>query len=153
MKTKLLTIILFAFTCHSFGQKLNALDDKHEKIKSIKVAFLTNELNLTPEESAKFWPLFNAYYLKQRKVKISNIKIYLNMKDESGEDKVLSDKEASLLLSQIDSNEEELYQAKKKFNSSILSVLPTAKILKLRIAEEKFNKKLLEQFRSKRNND
>jgi hypothetical protein len=153
MKIKLLTIILFSITLHSFGQKLNSLDDKQDKIKSIKVAFLTNELNLTPEESAKFWPLFNAYYLKQRRIKISNIKAYLNMKDDSGEEKVLSDKEASLILNQIDNNDEELYQAKKKFNSSLLLVLPTVKILKLRKAEEKFNKKLLEQFRNKKKND
>jgi hypothetical protein len=153
MKTKLFTVILLITTLCSFGQNLRLLRDQKEKIKAFKVAFFTNELNLTADEAAKLWPLINAYETKQRSIKVANLKIFLNMRDDSGEDKILNDKEASQLLSQIENNDEELYEAKKKFNASLQSVLPPYKILKLRKAEEKFNKKLLEQFRDKRHND
>lgn len=31
------------------------------KIQAMEVAFITKELNLTPDEAQKFWPLFNQY--------------------------------------------------------------------------------------------
>ena len=56
MKTnKLLLIILFLFSIHSFSQTKDK--EKREKIRSLKVGFLTTELSLTPDEAAVFWPL------------------------------------------------------------------------------------------------
>ena len=53
----LLALILCANT--SFAQKGNG--DKKERIKAYRVAFMTEELALTPEESEKFWPLYNEF--------------------------------------------------------------------------------------------
>lgn len=52
--------ILFFFfttiTLSSFAQQKS-----HEKIEAMRVAFITNRLNLTAEESQKFWPVYNAF--------------------------------------------------------------------------------------------
>jgi hypothetical protein len=32
-----------------------------KKIQAMEVAYMTKELNLTPEEAQKFWPVFNKY--------------------------------------------------------------------------------------------
>jgi len=32
-----------------------------KKIQAMEVAFITKELNLTPDEAQKFWPVFNQY--------------------------------------------------------------------------------------------
>ena len=32
-----------------------------KKIQAMEMAFITKELNLTPEEAQKFWPVFNQY--------------------------------------------------------------------------------------------
>ena len=37
-----------------------------EKIESQRVAFLTQKLDLTPEESAAFWPIYNDFKKAQR---------------------------------------------------------------------------------------
>jgi hypothetical protein len=63
----------------------------------------------------------------------------------------VSEKEAATLLSQMESSEEELHQLRKKFISNLKSVIPAVKILKLKKAEEDFNRKLLQQYRNKRN--
>jgi len=55
------------------------------------------------------------------------------------------------MLTQIESAEEDLFLLKKKFNADIRAVLPASKIVKLKKAEEKFNRKLLQQFKEKRN--
>ena len=62
----------------------------------------------------------------------------------------LSEKEASSMLSQMESTEDELYQLKKKFVANLKGVLPATKILKLKKAEEQFSKKLLQQYRDKK---
>lgn len=40
-----------------------------EKIESARVAFLTNRLNLTPEQAQKFWPLYNEYDGRRREIR------------------------------------------------------------------------------------
>ena len=32
-----------------------------EKLQAMEVAYLTRELNLSPEDAQKFWPVFNKY--------------------------------------------------------------------------------------------
>ena len=74
MKTKkivsILLLILMSFN-NSFsqtepdeneGEKVNV-----EKIKTLKKDYLTEKLNLTPQESSVFWPVYNDYSSKREK--------------------------------------------------------------------------------------
>ena len=150
MKNKLTTLIILLITMQfSFAQNGKLFREKREQIKSIKVAYITNELSLTPEESAKFWPLYNAFEEKQQEIRKQKLKGYLDrIDDESFEN--LSEKEATAMLTQMENTEDELYQLRKKFIANLKSVLPASKILKLKKAEEGFNRKLLQQYRDKR---
>ncbi len=65
-----------------------------------------------------------------------------------GKDK-MTEKEASLLLSQIENNEEDIYELRKKFISNLKGILPALKIIRLKKSEEDFNRKLLLQYRNK----
>lgn len=145
-KNKTLLIIFFLFSVFSFAQ--DSKDEKKEQIKALKVGFITNELSLTTEEAAKFWPIYNTfedrqYELKNRKMKA--IKAKLN--DDALEK--MSEKDASALLAQMESTENELYQIRKKLITSLKEVLPATKILKLKKAEDDFKKKLLQQYKDK----
>lgn len=147
MKTLKFALLLVCFSVSAVAQP--RLKQKLEQVKSLKVAFITNELNLTSDESAKFWPLYNAYEDKQRELRKQKVSKYLDRRDNSEIDK-MSDKEASSLLAQMEDNEEELYQSRRRFITSLKSVLPAIKIIKLKKAEEDFNRKLLKQYREKR---
>jgi hypothetical protein len=150
MKIKnILSILLVFISLNSFAQDGPFIRKKKEQIKSLKVAFITSELALSPEESAKFWPLYNGYEDKQQEIKKQRLKGYLDRMDEDSFDK-LSDKEATTMLSQIESSEDELYQARKKFVTSLKGVISPLKILKLKKAEENFNRQLLKQYRDKK---
>ena len=120
---------------------------KKEQIKALKVAFITDELSLTPDEAAKFWPLFNAFEEKQQEIRKQ--KGSLNRMDDESFDE-LSEKEATTMLAKMESTEDELHQAKKKFIASLKGVISPIKILKLKKAEENFNRKLLQQYRDKK---
>ena len=113
----------------------------------MKVGFITNELALTSEEASKFWPIYNAYDDKQFEIRHQKMKAYKGRMDADLEK--MSEKEASSLLAQMESNEDELYQLRKKFVANLKGVLPAVKIIKLKKAEDDFNRKLLQQYRNK----
>lgn len=146
MKTnKLVLILLFLLSIQAFAQPPRG--EKKEQIKALKVGFITTELALTSDEASKFWPLYNAFEDKQFDLRIQKMKAFKGRMD-SDLDK-MSEKEASALLAQMETNEDELYQARKKFIASLRGVLPSVKIIKLKKAEDDFNRKLLQQYRDK----
>lgn len=150
MKTvKILTLILMLISVNTFAQGGRLLREKKEQIKAMKVAYITNELSLTPEEAAKFWPVYNAFEEKQHDIRKQKLKGYLDRIDDDSFDNI-SEKEAATLLAQLESTEEELYQAKKKLDANLKTILSPVKILKLKKAEEGFNRKLLQQYRDKK---
>ena len=139
-------ILLFIFATASAQN--GKFREKIEQVKSLKVAFITNELELTSDEAAKFWPIYNAFDEKQKKLRKQKIGTFLD-KDGLSLDK-MSDKEASALLAQMENNEEESHQLRKKFMQNLKTILPPIKIIKLKKAEEDFNRKLLKQYRDKK---
>lgn len=146
MKTnKLVLIIIFLLSIQVFAQPPRG--EKKEQIKALKVGFITTELALTSDEASKFWPIFNAFEDKQFELRHQKMKAFKGRTD-SDLDK-MSEKEASTLLAQMETNEDELYQARKKFIASLRGVLPSVKIIQLKKAEDDFNRKLLQQYRDK----
>lgn len=147
MKTaKLLSILSLFFTIIAISQPRP--NQKREQIKALKIAYITDELNLTPEEASKFWPLFNVYEEKQKNFRKERIRSFMDQSDTGAFDK-MSEKEATAVLSDIENFEEEAFQNRKKFVASLKPILSATKILKLKKAEEGFKKKLLKQFRDK----
>jgi RecA/RadA recombinase len=57
----ILTIILIIpFSAFSQTEEGENITDR-KKIQAMEVAYITKELNLSPEEAQKFWPVFNKY--------------------------------------------------------------------------------------------
>jgi Spy/CpxP family protein refolding chaperone len=114
----------------------------------MKVAFFTTELDLTSSEAEKFWPIYNTFDDKQFELRHQKMKSYFKRMQGDNLTK-LSEKDASALLEQIQDNEDELYNLRKKFILNLKDVLPSVKILKLKKAEEDFNRRLLQQYKDK----
>ena len=74
-------------------------------------------------------------------------KMRRDLKIESLEN--ISDAEANILLTQMDDLEDEIVQNKKKLTNDLRKVISPTKILKLKLAEDDFNKSLLKQYRKR----
>jgi Spy/CpxP family protein refolding chaperone len=148
MNIKTNILLLFLLTSFSFYAQGDKMKDKKEQIKALKVSFLTTELDLTTREAEKFWPIYNTFDDKQFEIRHQKMKAFKNRMSDSAIDQ-MSDKEANVLLSQMESADEELYLSRKQFTNNLKVVLPTVKIIKLRKSEEDFNRKLLHQYRNK----
>ena len=147
--SKILPLLIAFVSLNVIAQDGPIIRKKKEQIKALKVAFITNELALTSDEAIKFWPLFNAFEEKQQEIKKQKLKGYLKRVDDGSFDN-LSEKEATTMLAQMESTEDELYQLKKKFISNLKGIISPIKILKLKKAEENFNRKLLQQYRDRK---
>ena len=98
MKIKNILSLLLAFiSLNAIAQDGPFIRKKKEQIKALKVAFITDELSLTPDEATKFWPLFNAFEDKQQEIKKQKLKGYLDRMDDDSFDK-LTEKEATTML-------------------------------------------------------
>ena len=139
--------IVTLFSSISFYAQGEKMKEKREQIKTLKVAFITTELDLTSAEAEKFWPIYNAFEEKEFELKHLKMRSFIKRFRE-GKDK-MTEKEANSLLSQIENNEEDIFVLRKKFFLNLKGVLPALKIIRLKKSEEDFNRKLLLQYRNK----
>lgn len=77
MKKLQFFLVLLLISCFAFSQvqkpgnpEVRAAELK--KIQAMEVAFITKELNLSPDEAQKFWPVFNQYRNELRSVATEN---------------------------------------------------------------------------------
>lgn len=145
MKIKNLLLVVTLFISASFFAQRKE-GDKRSQIKALKVAYITTELNLTSDEASKFWPIFNTFEDKQRAIRKENMLLFKNKSQAEN----LSERDASNLITEMESLETELYELKKKFISNLKDILPAVKIIKLKQAEDDFSRKLLQQYRSRK---
>ena len=147
MKTKILFPIIFLLVASlSFSQ---GFKEKREKVKALKVAYITEQLELTTDEAQKFWPIYNAFDENQSELRHEKMRAILD-RFKPGNVEKLSEKDASNSLAQMEKIEEDLFNLKKKFIKDLQSVISAKKIIKLKKAEEDFNRELLKQMREKR---
>ena len=135
--------LLLLFACSLYAQ--DNMKDKKEQVKALKVAFLTSELDLSTQEAEKFWPLYNVYDDKQFEIRHQKMKAFKNRLNSESLNKI-SEKDANILLTQMEPADEELFYLRKKFSKSLRTILPASKILKLKKAEDDFYRKLLQQY-------
>jgi len=122
---KILPLILFLVSFSFYAQN-EKTDEKREKIKAYKVSFLTTELELTPTEAEKFWPIYNAYDDKQFELRHQKMKTYLQRLDGDNINSI-SEKEAASLLSQMEATDKELYLLRVKYGSDVKKILSAKK--------------------------
>lgn len=119
--------------------------NRKDKIEQLKIAFITKELDLTPEESEKFWPIYNEMSKKLREEKKSEKKLHKEIKE--GED--LTDSDISAKMDQIFEHEQNLLDLKKEYHEKIADVIGQKKAVKLLSLEQRFKRELLDQIKDR----
>src|SRR5690606_11732649 len=139
MKTIIITLAL-CFSLSTFAQQ--------NKIKSLKVAFITEKLNLTEMEAQKFWPVYNAYDDTVSNLKINELRKVIHEIRLSYAS--VSDEKANELLNKALEIEDNIHSENIKLVKKLRSIISAKKILALKNAEEDFNRKMLEEFNKRR---
>lgn len=115
--------------------------EAREKIKAHKIAFLTQRLDLTPEEAQQFWPVYNEFDKKMEALREANKDLVHGARDEE-----LSEAEAEKRVDAFINFRKQETDLMVEYHEKFKQVLPASKVAKLYRSEEMFKRKLLEQL-------
>ena len=122
--------------CLVFALPLSAQDkgSQNQQIESVKVAFITQKLNLTSSQAEKFWPVYNNYQREMREV-FKQRKEAKNRND--GKDGEL-DYESRLL------------DIRKKYKQEFSRAIPSDKVAQFYDAEREFRETMIKELKERR---
>lgn len=150
MKFLLLISMFIGIGGFAFAQE-RLCDEKRKEFEAQKVAFFTKELDMSPAEAEKFWPIYNEMQKKDRGLE-KKIRIISKELREAQDLKEEKYKEAIL---KILDHKTDINNIRKEYYKKMLLVLPASKVWKLSDAEHKFHRRLFDKLRrepSKKNN-
>lgn len=114
-----------------------------KEIESQKIAFITSELQMTPEEAQSFWPLYNSYQAEKETFTQGNWKRW--REDEGPKD-----------LGELDERMKTKFAAERaqtdldeKYYEKYKAVLPPEKVVGFYRAERDFKRKMMREMRAR----
>ena len=140
-----IVMLMLFTTTFIFGQRK---PDK-SKIRTLKVAYLTEQLEFTPTEAEAFWPIYNTY---QDKMDTFRNKERNLIYSKTNDMETLSDQEVNSLLEDLIILEDEKNKVNKQFLKDIRKVISAKKTFLLLKSENGFKRHLLKQYRQKKAN-
>ncbi|GFZ77320.1 hypothetical protein GCM10011531_03360 [Aquaticitalea lipolytica] len=138
---KIILLLLLIGTFNATAQDFK----NRERIKALKVAFITERLELTSTEAQQFWPIYNTFEDNTNKLRREN---YENRRKTDIDN--LSEQEAKVMLNDMVSVENQKSKLREKFVADLLKVMPAKKIILLKITEDEFNKRMLQEMKKRR---
>ena len=125
MKKYLLLLLMFSGT-FSLANAQGNRGGRSEKVDALKIAFLTQKLQLTSAEAEKFWPVYNKYEDEIQSVRKDN-------------------KTGDML-----EGEQKLLDIRKKYNGSFEKILGPQKVSTLYKSEKEFRTILIKRLKERR---
>lgn len=138
---KILLILILSLSISSFAQD----KDRQERIKALKIAFITEQLQLTESEAQKFWPIYNTFESENQNIRKETRSKFRNIDFES-----MSDQEAKEHLEDWMASEEKKHELRQQFAKDLIKVLPAKKIIKLKATEDAFNRRMMQEMKKRR---
>lgn len=111
-------------------------NDWMARMRSEKIAFLTSEIGLTPEEAQAFWPIYNKAEAESSAAFDATMKAYRALEEAVRQKK--SEKEISKLLDDYTTAVNNSQTANVKYVAQYKKILSAEKVAKLFVAEERF---------------
>ena len=118
------------------GQRRGGDKGWRERVRAEKVAFLTQEIDLTESEAQVFWPIYNEIQKAQREG-FEEVKKAYDAMAKGVEEKKDGKEMEKLVKAYIDAKEKN-EGIETKYLNKLLKELPAEKVARYYVAEEKF---------------
>lgn len=119
---------------------------RFERIHAIKVAYITDKLHFTPQQSAQFWPLYNKYEQEVHNIRRAFFEKY---KDEHNGDKATA---RQFIDDDLD-YQQDVLDLKRKYKDDFLKIISTEQLADLYRAERDFKLMLLKELNERHKKD
>ncbi|MFG6685530.1 hypothetical protein ACGK9U_03040 [Mariniflexile sp. HNIBRBA6329] len=139
MKTLTSIVFIISFSLATFAQS------NGDKIKTLKIAYITEKLNLSEKEAQKFWPIYNEFEEEN-----SNLRRQSYETRKKTDLNTISEEEALQLLKKIRMNEEKRDKLKSEFINNLMKVIPAKKIILLHKVEDDFKRKMFDEYKKRK---
>ena len=110
-----------------------------ERMEAQRAAFITQRLNLTPEEAQQFWPIYNQLTEKLQQIRNAD-------KDEKKPLDEVTDTEAEKIIATSFDKESRELELKKEYFQRLKKVISIKKIAKLYRVEREFKGELVKRL-------
>jgi hypothetical protein len=117
--------------------------EESEKVRSLRVAFITQKLNLSSAEAEKFWPVYNEF---QDAVAVQHRKRFDCMRKLKDEMDKLSDAQIEEQVKLSFDAELKIVELRKTYHERFLKVLNSKKVALLYATEIEFQRKVIQQI-------
>jgi hypothetical protein len=107
-----------------------------DKIEAARIAYITDQLQLTPGEAEKFWPIYREFAERRREIR-------QQLRDSRKANPQQTDQEA--VDQQFKMKQQEL-DLEKDYSGRLLKVISAQKLRSLPQAERKFRQMILDQI-------
>ncbi|SRR6056297_27908 len=145
MKTDMKNLLIILLIFSGLGQmQAQEKDDSHrEKIKELKTAFFTQELNLDKKKAQQFWPIYNEYESKLHELRKREHRDIPNLE-------CITEGDAEDMLEEYVAIEKQDYVLKQKLFNDLKEIMSAQEIIKLHKLEDEFHKKLIKEYRARK---
>lgn len=158
--TKYATFAVFILLSLLLADGLSAQVDKQaepsrfEKIRLARQEFIATELQLTTEESKRFFPVFWEYEAQFHRLRKQQYRSHV-YRDGEGEkpQAALTESAALEILENRLETEAKMLELKRKSMASFLQLLPATKLVLLDKAEHTFRKQLVSRMHRRQKED
>lgn len=138
MKWICLTLVLLLGYNYSHAQRGN---DRRERVKALKTAFITEELELTSAQAEQFWPIYHKLEGELKAVR---------QKRHKESVATMNEQETEAWIRQQLDLEAEQVTIKRQYIDKFATVLTWQQIAKLLKVENRFKKELLRRIKERR---
>ncbi|MFC2098612.1 hypothetical protein ACFLSP_02590 [Bacteroidota bacterium] len=139
--------LLLTFNLSVLAQEPNNHEKRMEKYRSMKIAYFSDNMDLTPEEAEIFWPLYNKFEKQKAELKTDR-RMRSRAFSENAEQ--LNELEAEQIIDQHIENRQKEVEIDTEFHKELKKVLPAKKIMKFYVTEVHFREYMLRRIREQR---
>jgi Spy/CpxP family protein refolding chaperone len=137
--------ICLLFNTSGFAQGKGSQSGGHrERIEAQKISYITQQLQLSPQEAQLFWPLYNEMQDKRHALNKERKQL---MKKIRAEESSLSEAQISKLSDQVVDLLVKNAELQRDYHHQFKKVLPPLKVLKLYQSERQFQGMLLHRLK------
>lgn len=151
MKKLIMIFLCWLMVTGAQAQEQDAVDQTaqdpkvQERIKNLRIAYISDKLGLTPDQAEKFWPVYREFSDKRKALHMEFAKSRKEMNAQNSNQQA----QEELVKRGLELKQKEL-DLEKDYSGRLMKIISAQQILNLRQAEGDFQRIVMQQVQQRR---